>query len=123
MNLSEVALATAVAAAFSLPAVAKEFRSADIHPDDYPTVLAVRHMGETLSKATNGKHSIKVFSKSALKGIEKDTIEQTKLGAIAMTRVNAAPMNNICASHHGADHAFPVPLHRTHAQGAGRRDW
>nr|WP_315491321.1 TRAP transporter substrate-binding protein [uncultured Rhodoferax sp.] len=88
-------------AAASLLAVAgawaTEFRSADIHPDDYPTVLAVRHMGETLSKATNGKHSIKVFSKSAL-GIEKDTIEQTKLGAIAMTRVNVAPMNNICAA-------------------------
>lgn len=88
-------------AAVSLLAVASawstEFRSADIHPDDYPTVLAVRHMGEQLSKATNGKHSIKVFSKSAL-GIEKDTIEQTKLGAIAMTRVNVAPMNNICAA-------------------------
>lgn len=88
-------------AAASLLAVASawatEFRSADIHPDDYPTVVAVRHMGETLSKATNGKHSIKVFSKSAL-GIEKDTIEQTKLGAIAMTRVNVAPMNNICAA-------------------------
>ncbi len=88
-------------AAASLLAVASawatEFRSADIHPDDYPTVLAVRHMGETLNKATGGKHSIKVFSKSAL-GIEKDTIEQTKLGAIAMTRVNVAPMNNICAA-------------------------
>lgn len=88
-------------AAASLLAVASawatEFRSGDIHPDDYPTVLAVRHMGETLSKATGGKHSIKVFSKSAL-GIEKDTIEQTKLGAIAMTRVNVAPMNNICAA-------------------------
>lgn len=88
-------------AAASLLAVASawatEFRSADIHPDDYPTVLAVRHMGEGLSKATGGKHSIKVFSKSAL-GIEKDTIEQTKLGAIAMTRVNVAPMNNICAA-------------------------
>ena len=88
-------------AAASLLAVASawatEFRSADIHPDDYPTVLAVRHMGEELSKATKGKHSIKVFSKSAL-GIEKDSIEQTKLGAIAMTRVNVAPMNNICAA-------------------------
>ena len=81
--------------AASRAAHAMEFRSADIHPDDYPTVLAVRHMGETLAKATNGKHTIKVFSKSAL-GSEKDTIEQTKLGALAMTRVNVAPMNNIC---------------------------
>ena len=76
-------------------AQATEFRSSDIHPDDYPTVQAVRHMAETLAKSSGGKHSIKVFSKSAL-GNEKDTIEQTKLGALAMTRVNVAPMNNIC---------------------------
>jgi tripartite ATP-independent transporter DctP family solute receptor len=78
-----------------LGAQATEFRSSDIHPDDYPTVLAVRHMSELLAKSTNGRHSIKVFAKSAL-GTEKDTIEQTKLGALAMTRVNVAPMNNIC---------------------------
>jgi tripartite ATP-independent transporter DctP family solute receptor len=88
-------LAAAAALAFAAPAQATEFRSSDIHPDDYPTVLAVRHMGELLSKATKGKDTIKVYSKSAL-GAEKDTIEQTKLGAIAMTRVNVAPMNNIC---------------------------
>jgi tripartite ATP-independent transporter DctP family solute receptor len=86
----------ALAALLALGAAnAAEFRSSDIHPEDYPTVLAVRHMGELISKATNGKHSVKVFAKSAL-GAEKDTIEQTKLGALAMTRVNVAPMNNIC---------------------------
>jgi tripartite ATP-independent transporter DctP family solute receptor len=90
------AAAIAALGALALPAAhAAEFRSSDIHPDDYPTVLAVRHMGEELSKKTNGRLTIKVFAKSAL-GIEKDTIEQTKLGALAMTRVNAAPMNNIC---------------------------
>ncbi|OYT91802.1 MAG: C4-dicarboxylate ABC transporter [Burkholderiales bacterium PBB3] len=89
-SLIATACTLAVASAW-----ATEFRSADIHPDDYPTVLAVRHMGEELSKATGGKHSIKVYSKTAL-GSEKDTIEQTKLGAIAMARVNVAPMNNIC---------------------------
>ena len=89
-SVTAAACTLAVASAW-----ATEFRSADIHPDDYPTVLAVRHMGEELSKATGGKHSIKVYSKTAL-GSEKDTIEQTKLGAIAMTRVNVAPMNNIC---------------------------
>ena len=94
MTFRSCALAALLAAA-GFAAQATEFRSSDIHPDDYPTVLAVRHMGETLSKATGGKHSIKVFAKSAL-GNEKDTIEQTKLGALAMTRVNVAPMNNIC---------------------------
>ena len=94
-NLIHTLVAAAAASLFAVSAQATEFRSSDIHPDDYPTVQAVRHMGEELSKITNGKHSIKVFAKSAL-GQEKDTIEQTKLGALAMTRVNVAPMNNIC---------------------------
>ena len=96
-NLIHTLVAAAAASLFAVSAQATEFRSSDIHPDDYPTVQAVRHMGEELSKITNGKHSIKVFAKSAL-GQEKDTIEQTKLGALAMTRVNVAPMNNICAA-------------------------
>ena len=79
-----------------LSSLATEFRSSDIHPDGYPTVEAVKFMGERLKVLTNGKHSIKVFNNSAL-GNEKDTIEQTKIGALAMTRVNIAPMNNICA--------------------------
>ena len=37
-----IALASCACAAFaSLTAQATEFRSADIHPDDYPTVTAV----------------------------------------------------------------------------------
>lgn len=97
LNLLKTLVAAAATSLFVMAGNATEFRSSDIHPDDYPTVQAVRYMGEELSKATGGKHSIRVFSKSAL-GNEKDTIEQTKLGAIAMTRVNVAPMNNICAS-------------------------
>lgn len=85
----------AVMACVGSVAMATEFRSSDIHPEDYPTVLAVRHMGELVSQRTNGRHSIKVYAKSAL-GIEKDTIEQTKLGALAMTRVNSSAMNNVC---------------------------
>jgi tripartite ATP-independent transporter DctP family solute receptor len=79
-----------------MAAQATEFRSSDIHPDGYPTVDAVKFMGQRLTALTNGRHSIKVFNNSAL-GNEKDTIEQTKIGALAMTRVNIAPMNNICA--------------------------
>jgi tripartite ATP-independent transporter DctP family solute receptor len=87
--------AAALWAASALSAHATEFRSSDIHPDGYPTVEAVKFMGERLKQLTNGKHSIRVFNNSAL-GSEKDTIEQTKIGALAMTRVNIAPMNNIC---------------------------
>ena len=50
MTFRSCALAALLAAA-GFAAQATEFRSSDIHPEDYPTVLAVRHMGETLAKA------------------------------------------------------------------------
>jgi len=86
----------AVAAALSLNAHAVEFRSADIHnSDDYPTVVAVKHMSTVLEKLSGGKHKIKVFNKAAL-GSEKETIDQVKIGALDMVRVNVAPMNGVC---------------------------
>ena len=86
----------ALSAVFTLSAHAAEFRSADIHnSDDYPTVLAVKHMSQTLEKLSGGKHKIKVFNKGAL-GTEKETIDQVKIGALDMVRVNVAPMNGVC---------------------------
>lgn len=87
----------AIAAALALPCAAHavEFRSADIHPDDYPTVMAVRHMADQVKERSNGKMTIKVFSGSAL-GSENDSIEQLKLGALTMARVSSAAMHNIC---------------------------
>ncbi len=69
-------------------------RSADIHPDGYPTVEAVKYMGELISQRTNGRIKIEVMNNAAL-GSEKDTIEQTRFGVIDMNRVNSAPFNNL----------------------------
>jgi tripartite ATP-independent transporter DctP family solute receptor len=86
----------ALSAVLAVSAQAAEFRSADIHnSDDYPTVLAVKHMSQTLEKLSGGKHKIKVFNKGAL-GTEKETIDQVKIGALDMVRVNVAPMNGVC---------------------------
>jgi tripartite ATP-independent transporter DctP family solute receptor len=93
-DLTRVAAALAMAAV-CLPVAAKEFRSADVHPEDYPTVMAVKMMSDTISKKTGGKHTIKVFTGNQLGG-EKDTIEQTRIGALDLVRINVAPMNNIC---------------------------
>lgn len=73
---------------------AKEFRSADVHPADYPTVKAVEYLGKLVAERTGAKFSVKVFGQSTL-GSEKDTVEQTKLGALDMVRVNTAAFNNI----------------------------
>jgi tripartite ATP-independent transporter DctP family solute receptor len=51
-------------------------------------------MGDELSKATGGKDNIKVFGDSSL-GSEKDTVEQVKIGALDMVRVNTAAFNGI----------------------------
>lgn len=85
---------TAVALAVSAPlATARDFRSADVHPADYPTVEAVKFMGKQLAAASGGKLGVKVFPNGAL-GSEKDTIEQLKIGALDMMRINASPLNN-----------------------------
>lgn len=75
-------------------AMARNFRSADVHSRDYPTNQAVKFMGDELSKATSGKDNIKVFADSSL-GSEKDTIEQVKIGALDMVRVSSAAFNGI----------------------------
>jgi tripartite ATP-independent transporter DctP family solute receptor len=87
-------IAVAAVACFSASAFAKEFRSSDVHPNDYPTVRAVGEISRIISEKTNGKYTIKVFPNSSL-GSEKDTVEQVKLGALDMVRVNTAAFNNI----------------------------
>ena len=88
-----LALAAAVAVACAA-AHAREFRSAEIHVKDYPTTLAVKYMSDELSKATGGKDKVKVFADGAL-GSEKDTVEQVKIGALDMVRVNTAAFHGI----------------------------
>jgi tripartite ATP-independent transporter DctP family solute receptor len=91
----QLSLAVAAAlAAFGAQAV--ELRSADVHnSDEYPTVAAVKHMSEVLDKQSGGKYKIKVFNKSAL-GTEKETLDQVKIGALEMNRVNISSLNSIC---------------------------
>lgn len=86
----------AMLAAFALPAQAQSvtLRSTDIHPDGYPTIEAVKYMGQLLEKRSNGRIKINVFHSAQL-GQEKDTIEQTRFGVIDMNRINMAPFNNL----------------------------
>jgi len=91
----KVIIAGMAAAGLATAVAAKEFRSSDVHPEDYPTVMAVKFMSDQIKAKTGGKDSIKVYTMSQL-GSEKDTIEQTKIGALDFVRINVAPMNNIC---------------------------
>ena len=94
MHLKKL-LGVALVSAFAMTAVqARDFRSADVHPLDYPTVMTVKKIGEIVSQKTGGKYNIKVFGNSAL-GSEKDTLEQVKIGALDMVRINTATFHNI----------------------------
>ena len=87
-------IAAAAMCVISGTAAARNFRSADVHSKEFPTNMAVKYMGDQLSKATDGKDNIKVFGDSSL-GSEKDTVEQVKIGAIDMVRVSLASFNGI----------------------------
>jgi tripartite ATP-independent transporter DctP family solute receptor len=85
-----VALVVALSlTAAATSAVAREFRTADTQNEDYPTVQALRYMGSLIAEKSGGRHQIQVFHSHQL-GEEKETIEQTRAGAIDINRTNVA---------------------------------
>ena len=86
-----VALLLTVAAPTSV--FAREFRAADTQSEDYPTVQALRFMGRLVEERSGGRLQIRVFHSRQL-GEEKETIEQTRAGAIDLNRTNVALIGN-----------------------------
>ncbi len=84
----------AAMAGFSPAAAAREFRVADTQVVDYPTVQALMYMAREVEQKTGGRHRITVFHSRQL-GEEKDTIEQTRVGAIDLNRTNVAPIGSM----------------------------
>src|SRR6201990_1908707 len=70
------------------------FKASDVHPAGYPTVAATESLGKKLEAATNGRLSVQMFASAQLGG-EKETIEQTQIGAIQMLRVSAGALGPI----------------------------
>lgn len=94
MKLTKTLLSLCIGTTLLLSAhatVAQTLRAADVHPADYPNVVAVKHMGEKLKAATDGRLDIKTFPGGVL-GDEKQMIEQAQLGAIDIIRVSMAPV-------------------------------
>jgi tripartite ATP-independent transporter DctP family solute receptor len=69
-------------------------RSSDTHPEGYPTVAAVEHMGNLIKERTGGRVCVEIFHSAQL-GQEADTIEQTRFGVIDLNRVSMGPFNNL----------------------------
>ena len=65
----------------------------DVHVKDYPTVEAVRWIGDTLERETQGRLRIRLYHSGQL-GRESEAIDMARYGAIDMTRVYSGALNN-----------------------------
>jgi tripartite ATP-independent transporter DctP family solute receptor len=70
------------------------FKASDVQPPGYPTVAATETLGKKLAEATGGRLSVQMYPSMQLGG-EKETIEQTQIGAIQMCRVSVGTMGPI----------------------------
>ena len=89
--------AARLATGFASPARAQAkmvFKASDVQPAGYPTVAATENLGKKLAEATNGRLSVQMYPSMQLGG-EKETIEQTQIGAIQLLRVSAGTMGPI----------------------------
>ena len=84
-------IATLLAA---LPAGAREFRSSDIYPFDYPTVQGVVQMDRLMRMRSEGRHGVTVLSRDD-RDSESNTIAKVRSGLLDMARVNLATLSGI----------------------------
>ena len=71
----------------------------DVHVKDYPTVEAVRWIGEVMARETGGRVRIRQYHSGQL-GRESEAIDMARYGAIDITRVYGGALNN----------AFPLTI-------------
>lgn len=72
-----------------------KLRVADILGDDFPSVKALRGMGEILDKESGGDFSLTVFSGGSF-GTEPETLQQVRNGSLDMARVNISQLAKSC---------------------------
>jgi tripartite ATP-independent transporter DctP family solute receptor len=96
LHFSKLAGATLVATSLLAGVAGAQtvLKSSDTHPDGYPTVEAVKYMGELLKERTNDRYEVQVYFGAQL-GEEADTIEQTQAGVIDLNRVSLGPFNSV----------------------------
>ncbi|APW41925.1 TRAP transporter substrate-binding protein [Rhodoferax saidenbachensis] len=89
MTFRRTFVASAIALCSTVGAQAQNIvlKAADTHPAGYPNVVAVESMGKKLEAATNGRIKLQMFPGAVL-GEEKETVEQTQIGAIQIARIS-----------------------------------
>ena len=85
--------ATSAIGAPSVPDSGIRLDAVDVHPPGYPTVEAVKWIGEELARETGGRIRIRQFPSGQL-GAEDDTLGFARYHAIHFCRVAVAALNN-----------------------------
>ena len=86
----------AASAACAAPILSEDYTrldAVDVHPPGYPTVEAVKWMGDELARETSGRLRIRQFPSGQL-GAEDDTLGFARYHAIHFCRVAVAALNN-----------------------------
>jgi tripartite ATP-independent transporter DctP family solute receptor len=81
----------------ALPADAREFRSSDIYPFDYPTVQAVVQVDKLMRERSGGKLGITMLGYDD-RDSENYTAAQVRNGQLDMARINLSVLNNLAPS-------------------------
>jgi tripartite ATP-independent transporter DctP family solute receptor len=66
----------------------------DVHPTDYPTVEAVRWMGEEIERETGGRIRFRIYPSGQL-GTETDTVNLARFQVLDIARVYLGAVNNM----------------------------
>ena len=90
-------LGVVLALCAGLPADAREFRSSDVYPLDYPTVQAVVQVDKLMRERSGGKLGITVLGYDD-RDSESYTAAQVRSGQLDMARLNLAVLNNLAPS-------------------------
>jgi tripartite ATP-independent transporter DctP family solute receptor len=72
----------------TLPADAREFRSSDIYPSNYPTVQGVVQMDRLMRERSEGRHGITVLAD------RDNAVTQVRNGTLDMARVNLTALSD-----------------------------
>ncbi len=81
-------------AAFAQHSAGAAITAVDVHPRDYPTVEAVRWMGDEIERETNGRITFRIYPSGQL-GSETDTVNLARFQVLDIARVYLGAVNNM----------------------------
>lgn len=91
--LSVPLLSACSRSAGDVPGGAQLLTATDVHVADYPTVTAVKWIGQTLAEKTGGRLRLRQYHSGQL-GREAEAIDMARFGVIDITRVYSGALNN-----------------------------